>query len=346
MASAVASATGTFIPDHNATGGMIVGFSRNTKDFVINRIIEIRPVKKSVGVYLTWKSEQAARRPFTDAADRVWADGADRPTGIGNLEEFEYAYYKTERYAYAFTLGQKAVEQADWAIQPAHTGVVSQQCMTDRSILAMSALDGATWNDNTSAVGTITGSTSNNWFTGTPQDPYIKQSLMAGALQIHKATLGTVKPKDLILVIPPSVAEKMSRSEEVHTYLKESPFAMAQIRGDSQSNNGQWGLPDTLYGFKIEVEDTVKITAKKGATANPGYTAPTDTAFLISRPGELVGVEGGPTFSTLTMFAYEEMTVETMQDANNRRVQGSVVTDYAMVLTSPKSGYKFTGVFG
>jgi hypothetical protein len=58
---------------------------------------------------------------------------------------------------------------------------------------------------------------------------------------------------------------------------------------------------------------------------------------FVSRPGGLIGNEG-PSFSTATIFAYEDMTVETMDDPWNRRVRGSVTDNSATVLTAALSG--------
>jgi hypothetical protein len=57
---------------------------------------------------------------------------------------------------------------------------------------------------------------------------------------------------------------------------------------------------------------------------------------FVSRPGGLVGNEG-PSFSTATIFAYEDMTVETLEDPWNRRVRGSVTDNSATILTAPQS---------
>ena len=58
-----------------------------------------------------------------------------------------------------------------------------------------------------------------------------------------------------------------------------------------------------------------------------------------------MGAEGVPDFSTLSIFAYEDMTVETEDDTWNRRVRGRVVDDSAVVLTAPLSGYLLTDVW-
>jgi hypothetical protein len=163
---------------------------------------------------------------------------------------------------------------------------------------------------------------------------------------INKSTLGVIKHPDVVLLMDPDAAAMLAQSQEIHTYLKESPFALAQIRGDVPSQNGVWGLPDQLYTVKLVVDDTVVVTSKKGAATTTYQYAlnflTNKALYLVSRPGGLEGVEGGPAFSTLMMFAYEEMTMETLNDADNRRVLGSVVTDFSMLMTSDKSAYKIT----
>jgi hypothetical protein len=52
----------------------------------------------------------------------------------------------------------------------------------------------------------------------------------------------------------------------------------------------------------------------------------------------------GASFSTLTQMIYEDMTVETFEDAENRRTKGRVVDDYDIVLTAPASGYHIADV--
>ena len=63
-----------------------------------------------------------------------------------------------------------------------------------------------------------------------------------------------------------------------------------------------------------------------------------------SRPGDLVAPGSGPSFSTCMIFAYEEMTVETLRDTRNRRVEGHVVDDFSVVVTAPATGFLLTSV--
>ena len=60
--------------------------------------------------------------------------------------------------------------------------------------------------------------------------------------------------------------------------------------------------------------------------------------LFVSRPGGLVGVEGGANFATCTNFVYEDMTVETFDDPKNRRTSGSIVDNSVMEVTAPLAG--------
>ena len=89
------------------------------------------------------------------------------------------------------------------------------------------------------------------------------------------------------------------------------------------------------------VDTTTRVTNRKGAT-KARSSMYSDGIVFVSRPGGLMGTEGVPDFSTVTCFAYEDMTVETMDDTWNRRVRGRVVDDSDIVLTAPLSGYFVT----
>ena len=84
MASVYPSGTNTYIPSFDATGELIVSFSRNPKSFSLNRYTTITPVKKSTGYYLKLTAEQAARVSNSNLNDFVWSDGNDAATGEGN----------------------------------------------------------------------------------------------------------------------------------------------------------------------------------------------------------------------------------------------------------------------
>lgn len=337
MAAAFPSGTNTFVPSFDATGHMVVAYSRNPKDFALNRYVTYIPVKRSIGYYLKLTAENAARVLASNASDFIWHDGNDAPSGEWNTESHNFVSYLTLRYAFPFRLGYKAIQQADWKILATHAANCGQQAMTGRTLNALNLLTtSGNWaSSHVSATGTAIGG--GNFGAGTGANPIIKKAINAMGQKIQKDTLGVVRPRDLVLVVSPTGADLMSRSQEVHAYLQQSPFALAQVRGDAPNQNGIWGLPDALYGVPVVVEDTVRVTSRKGATLATGYILG-NQALLLARPGQLVA-EGSSSFSTCVLFMFEEMTVESKDDADQRRTQGRVVEDYAAAIVSDISGY-------
>ena len=352
------SGTNTYIPSFDATGQLVVSFSRNPKDFALNKYITITPVKKSSGYYLKLNAEQAGRVAYSDLKDHVWHDGNDAPHGEWNNEKFEWLNFNTQRYVFPFRLGYKAVDQADWKIVASYSAINAQQAMTARVVKVWDKLQSAVGtgiNDiatqNCTAAGNaftggaaLTDGDSGDIAQGTSKGPVFKKALNAVARKINKDTLGACGPKEMCMIINPTVADALSRSKELHTYLKESPVALAQIRGDSESINGKYGLPDKLYGYDIIVEDVVRVSNKKGATRATDYVLGDNEAWILARPGDLVGFEGSPSFSTVHLFAYEEMTVEQKDDPDNRRINARIVEDYGVEIVAPITAFRFNKV--
>ena len=338
-----------FVKDHRATNGLIVDFSRNPSQFALNKYAQIKGVAKEAGYFLKMTVEECGRILNTDLSDFVWADGQERPLRNEGDESFLFQDYKTQRYDYGFNLGDKAVNQADWDIVGTHSRIHAQQAMTARTQLAKTMLD--TIGDgslggsstHTSAVASITGNTG-NWGQSTTQRQDIKRSFNYAAQLILQDTLSAIDETSLIVVMPPAVAIEMSECQEIVDHVKHSETAIDQIRGDGKfkNPNARFGLPLQLYGCDIVVDATYKTTSKKGATAAKEAVLGTNVAYMVARPGDLVAPSGGPSFSTLTLLALEEMTVETLRDERNRRVEGHVVDDICLVLTAPVTGFRFT----
>lgn len=348
--TAVYPASGNvFVKDHKATNGLIVDFSRNPSKFAINKYLQIKSVTKETGYFLVMTVEEAGRILETNLSNFVWHDGQERPLRNEGTESFLFQDYKTQRYDYGFNLGDKTVNQADWDIVGIHARIKAQQAMTARTQLVKTALDtigdgslGGS-SSHTSAVASISGNTG-NWGQSSTQRQDIKRSLNYAAELILKETLGAVEESALILVISPNVALQISECQEIVDHVKQSETAIQQIRGEGKfgNPNARWGLPLQLYGFDVAVDATYKTTSQKGATAAKSAVLGTNVAYLVSRPGDLEAPSGGPSFSTATILAYEELTVEQLRDERNRRVEGHVVDDLCVVLTAPVTGFRFT----
>lgn len=348
--AAYPSGSNTFVPQFDASGHLVVAFSRNPKDFALNQYITITPVKKGQGYYLNITAEQAARIINTDLSENLWQDGNDAPDMEWGNESFNFVKYETQRYAYGFRMGWKAVEQADWKIMSSHAALVAQRAMTARTIVALTGLT-TTANyasTHTSAVTSLGTGTSWTNASNTELVNLMKHSILTASNQIRLDTLGVVGPRDLVLVVTPNLSAGMSESQEIINYLKQSPFAYPHLKGTEEITSGRWGLPEYLYGVKVVVEDAVRVSSVKGAAISIGNALTTDSngkeqSLLIARPGALTSNEGAVSFSTGHIFSYEEMKVETKDDPDNRRTLGRIVDDFTFQVVASASGYLFTG---
>ena len=332
-----------FIRDHDASNKMVIDFARNLNKFAVNQYMQIIPVKKMAGYYLEMTIEEAGRIQFTNLRDFVWYDAQPAPEGNKGLESFIYKPFECIRYAFPFLLGDLTVDQASWNILAQHSSIHSRQAMTARTQLAITAMT-TTGNYDASHVldvTTIAGNTG-NWTASTTARQDIKRSLVTGAEKILDDTLAAVELDDLVLVINSALAGELSETQEIVDYIKGTPDSLAQIRGELPGRNVMYGLPDKLYGFPVVVEKTRKVTSRKGATRAASQILPKATPFLAARPGGLVGVADAPNFSTGVMFVFEEMTVETLRDAPNRRVMGRVVENLVAKVVAPASGILYT----
>ena len=324
---------------------MIVDFSRNPQSFQVNNYVQIVPVTKDVGYYTSMTVEEAGRILNTDLSDHMWADGEDAPDDRGQTESFQFLAYATKRVFFGFRLGQKSAVQSSWEILAQHGRIKAQQAMTGRTQLAITTLTN-TANfpaANTADVTAISGA-SGRWDVSTTARQDIKRSINYGLDTIRLATLAGVQMEDFRLVMSPGCARKISQTQEIADMVKGSPDAREYIT-KGLGPLAQYGLPASLYGVPVVVEDAVKTTSRKGATKATQYVLGDTTPILISRPGGLMAPSDtatAPRFATICCFMYEEMTVESKYDADNRVNKGRIVEDYAMAITAGLAGFLFT----
>lgn len=332
----------TFIRDHDASNKMVIDFARNINKFAVNKYCQIVPVKKVAGYYQKMTIEEAGRILYTDLRNFVWYDGSEAPLGFDGTESFNFLPFQCIRYCYPFTLGDLTIDNASWNILAQHSSIKARQAMTARTQLAISALTN-TANYPTSHVLDIPDISGNSgtWAQSTTARQDIKRSFETMAEAILDDTLAGIELDELMVVINSAMAAALTQTQEVVDYIKGSPEALAQVRGELSGTNTMYGLPDKLYGFPIVVEKTRKVTSRKLATRAVSQVLPTATPLMCARPGGLVGVADSPTFSTCVIFAFEEMTVETLRDANNRRTIGRCVENLVPAVVAGISGGMF-----
>lgn len=339
----------TFIPA-DISGRLRIGFSRNAKKFHLPKYVQYVECPNSTGYYLKITSQEAGR--VINTTDFEWPDGApDRSSDTGN-ESFNFVPFTTMRKSYKFRLGDKATKQAVWPIVEQHSQIKAAQCMTARTVrMLTTATTGANWlastdTDNLTAdhTATATALAGGKFDAGTSTTPYLKIGLGKIAELVNRDTLGVVdsSPESYFIVFNPNTAIAIAKSQEIHDYLKSSPAALEEIK-TGQSPNGRYGLPSHLYGYNIVVENAVRVTNKKGVAKATSYAMPNDVVLATSRPGELEGIYGAPSFSTLTMFWWQdEMTIETKHEDWDRLTEGRVVEDTQEAITATASGYLVT----
>ena len=334
----------TFIPSTEATQNMVVDFSRNVDKFPLAKYIQYVPVSVNKGFYTRMTVEQAGRLLTDDGADALWADGTDAPRQTGKNEAFSFEPYVCKRYLDGFEVGEIAAEQASWDLLAQQARITAQRVMTRRTNIVLSAATNAAnyaaanQVDLSGAVSGLFASATNLDESGAT-DLFIKKTLDFCAMNIVKQTLSAVNPGDIQFIMNPTTANLLSNTQEIRDFVKQNVGAFAMVEGSKMTVPGlNYGLPSTLYGYNIVVEDTVKVTGKKGAVASPGYALADGDIIVASRPGGLEGVEGARSFSTWQLFLKDEMIVEQKHDNDHKRHVGRIIDHFDVQMVAPVSG--------
>lgn len=327
----------TYVPSTNdlATGALQVEFTRTVNSFAITRYAQIVPTTKMTGYYLRQDVPDNVR--ITDTKEFAWPLGNDRPTGKQN--SFEFVSYSTERFAYPFYIPQESANQAAWDVVAQHARSKAQLAMTARTMRAASVLStSGNWGSNYVATAATSPISAGPWTGSSVANGYIQKTIQAVMRQVSLSSGGAVAPNQLIMVISPTIAQIVSQAPETKEYVKNYPAALSFYQGSDTFS--RWGIPPTLFGLgDVVVDDSVKVTSKKGAASLSSSYVYGNGAYFLSRPGGLVGVEGSSSFSTLQIFAYEDMTVEQFNDPMNRRLEGRVIDNSVSAVVAPVGGY-------
>jgi len=339
MAEVAPGQGNTYVPTFSeATGLVQVEYSRNPASFALNSYSKLIPVAQDTGYYLTIDEEESAR--VVSQSDWVWQDGNDAPEGI--QQDHEFTQFRTIRHSPTFIIGQKAAQNADFEVVAAHARMAASKCMRIRAHRAATVLTtSGNWPTGTTDTATNVGG--GKWSAATDSNNYIQKSFNGTVEAILANTNEAVTAKDMVCIMSDVTAHVITESSEYRTYFQGSPFAANFVRGAGEFD--EFLLLSTFFGVGgIVVDPTSRVTNRKGGTKARSRIYDDDVVF-VTRPGAQLGTEGVPDFSTLSIFAYEDMTVETEDDTWNRRVRGRVVDDCSINLTAPLSGYLLTDVW-
>jgi hypothetical protein len=344
--STIGGGLSTFVPTFSEATGLIqTEFTRNVNSFALNRYTKLVPVTTVSGYYLKINSDETVR--VIDEKDFRWAYGEDRPTGFEN--DFDFAQFTTKRYERGFKIPYETAKVASWDIVAQHARSRATQMMTLRTLRCLTQLTTAgNWTasvnyfadfDALSGLTTTTGVLEGN----ATNKPYAAQLFQTVTEKIMVNTGGAVQMQDIVAVMSPKTAFKLSRTEEMKDLIKYTQ-GVQLMQGAGKFS--RYGLAPQLFGIgDIVIEDAVRVTSQKGATRAADYILGDGAVLFVSRPGGLVGVEGGANFATISNFVYEDMTVETFDDPRNRRTVGSIVDNSIPELTAPLAGIYVANVF-
>lgn len=351
MAFTTPGGANTFVPTTELSGNLLVQFGKNVKNFPVNKVARQRTVTKTEGLYTYFNPLDQARfsAGFDGGISRQfdWPPGTPAPTGYTNTLGFEFRSFATRRKAYPCNLEQLGVAQATWPVLKTNTEAAARQAMTDRAFEVSALLSNSATYPATH-VATATALTGGFLSAGTAADPKIKKALLTLGLIIQKDSAGNVQWKNLTVVMNPNLALALSLTEEIHSIMKESRFAVQMINGELiNAANFAYGLPDHLYGMRVIVEDTTYNAFNRGDAAEAqDFVFPDNYIAIVSREEEFESAENTNSYSTVTLFVYgeDDMKVESETDTWNRVVKMRVTDNRQAVATAGVTGALITNV--
>lgn len=326
---------------------LVVAYSRNPKDFPLlqyTQLLDI-PDGKDITHYLKFGREEMARLQGGEDFQFNWAEGDPRPDNYNTDEAFNWVKIKTQRKSFPYVGGQKSNSMSAVPMQSVRRTFMAQRAMTSRvsRVHAQLELAGNWETGHSKDVATISGN-SGRWDQSTTQRSDIKRSLTYAAEQIMLSTFSVVKQEDLVLVCNPTTARKLGVSQEFVSHLIQSPEAKNHLTGQGYKPSGLLG---NLFGYEIICEDTVQVTNNRGGTAARSFVCANDVVYMLARPGGIsVDALEGPSFSTIGIFVYEDMTDETETDKWNRIEKGAITDDVVPEMVSSVSGFRMLNVTG
>lgn len=349
MAFTVPGGQNTFIPTTELSGNLLVEFGRNVKNFPVNKIVRHRTVSKTTGLYTYFNPLDYARfsAGFDGSISKQfdWPAGTPAPTGFTNTIGFEHRSFQTRRKAYPCNLDLLGEQQATWPVLKTNTEAAAQLAMTDRAFEVSAVITNAATYPSTH-VDTATNFGGGFLSGGTANDPRIKRAFYTLALRIQKDSVGNVKWNNLTAVMNPNTAIALSMSQEVHSIMQQSPFAVALVKGEPPVNQ-VYGLPDYLYGIKVVVEDTTYNPSNREAAGEAQtFVFPDNVIALVSREQDFEAADGANSYSTVHLFVYgpDDMKVESETDTWNRIIKMRVVDNRQALAVAGVTGGLITAV--
>lgn len=341
--------------------GMAIAFVRNHKAFPFLNYMQMIPAPETVFMYFRLHPDDPIRLKALNSA--AWAYDDYAPTGRGSSLNGEWIESRVNRWAFGWELGEETIRV--WkknAFDPKmlYDEVTIHKANLHRAQRCVNAITDATYEQTSSLQGLIgagsfwdksSGEEFDGGGTDNPNFQIIKKTFLKINRRLHLATNGVATMDNMVAVITPEVAEKLAYCGEIVNLLKQSQYA----KEVESVQYARWGLPETLYGVKIVVEDSPRVfinleadgTSIADATvaSERDYILTGDTVYFGIRPGGLDGGIGMKSFATWQLYHFRgEVQVKAFSDPENELIKGRVVMEDKALAVATVAGYKLTNV--
>lgn len=360
-----------YIPGYQGDGEsqkrFIVGFTLNEEGFALNNYVTVVGSDKPIAYYMKFKSEDFVRIPHAGGEDLRWADGTDRPRAQEN-PRFTNVQYELRRYGDQTTIGDMAEQFSDiGSLLPIVQESFATQFMVRRAISAQTALTtsgnyptatthyyakyGVLANAAASLgypAGYFGTAGTQTIYDGTLDDAFIGKTLNHAMTLILKRSNGNVKPSDLILVMNPNTAARLAKTREIRSYLAQQAGSLDVLKGQTPGMWPTFGLPNPLYGLKVLVDATTKVTSKQDHVNDDSqdWVVADDQISIVARPGSVAALPNSRPYSSLVLFQHKKwaMKPETFPDPENHRVKAAFSDMFTVELVAPEITFTIADV--
>lgn len=354
MAAGFGSSTNGFVAGFNGsmTEKLITDVSRNWEKCPVVGLADIITSDIPAGYFV--KIDPDPQAQLIDSPNAyLWPDNTPMPNQEDNRRQHEFVEWNAKRYVYSTWVGDLEKQFTAWDIEAQVMNDLGNQAMLNRAKLFYSLASTSSTYTNAGGTGINHTDTATNlggglWGAGTSANRYIQKTLAAVLQAIEKATVNGVLPMDdLWLVVSPTVADVMARSQEIADgYHRQQDFSEYMQYSLYQNQLARYGLPPKLYGINLLVDPWIERTAKIGATPTKSFVAGTNVAYLLTRPGGIKSASGGRSFGSAAFFTVknEEMKTEVIDWPIDRRKLVRVTDMLDIKWTYPRSSYLITAV--
>lgn len=354
MSLAFGSSTNGFVAGFNGgmTEKLIVDFGRSWQKCPVTGLADIITSDLPAGYFV--KIDPTPQAQLIDSPNAyLWPDNSPMPHQEDNRRQHDFIEWNAKRYVYSTWVGDLEKQFTAWDIEAQVTNDLGNQAMLNRAKLFYTTASTTSTYTNAGGTGVNHTDTATNlgggtWGAGTMTSRYIQKTLAAVLQAIEKATVNGVLPmEDLWLVVSPTVADVMARSQEIQDGLNRTTDFSEYLQYDLYKNQlARYGLPPKLYGLNLLVDPWVEKTAKVGATSTKSFVAGTNSAYIVTRPGGIKSASGGRSFGSAAFFTVkgQELSAEVIDWPIDKRklIRVTDMLDFKWI--SPATSYLIQNV--